>query len=87
MLSAPFISGVIIAAKSRAVTYTPVQIPGATSGFVFGLVTAGLSGTSFLLGNGYYVAAFCLFVALVCGFAAMRYGDAFWHRLPNWWWW
>jgi len=31
MLSAPFISGVIIAAKSRAVTYTPVQISGATS--------------------------------------------------------
>lgn len=31
MLSAPFISGVTIAAKSRAVTYTPVQISGATS--------------------------------------------------------
>jgi hypothetical protein len=31
MLSAPLISGVIIAAKSRAVTYTPVQISGATS--------------------------------------------------------
>jgi hypothetical protein len=31
MLSAPFISGAIIAAKCRAVTYTPVQIPGATS--------------------------------------------------------
>jgi hypothetical protein len=33
MLSAPLISGVIIAAKSRAVTYTPVQISGATSKF------------------------------------------------------
>jgi len=31
MLSAPFTSGVIIAAKSRAVTYTPVQISGAAS--------------------------------------------------------
>jgi putative restriction endonuclease len=33
MLSAPFVSGVIIAAKSRAVTYPPVQISGATSAF------------------------------------------------------
>jgi hypothetical protein len=31
MLSAPFISGAIIAAKSRAVTYPPVQFAGATS--------------------------------------------------------
>jgi hypothetical protein len=31
ILSAPLISGVIIAAECRAVTYTPVQIPGVTS--------------------------------------------------------
>ncbi len=25
---------------------------------------------------------------VLCGYLALRYGDAFWHRfLQNWWWW
>jgi hypothetical protein len=56
-------------------------------GFVFGLFTAGGSGFLYLVWNAYYIAAWCLLVGVLFGFAAMRFGDAFWHSLGKYWWW
>jgi hypothetical protein len=56
-------------------------------GFIFGLVTAGVSSVSFLLANRYYIAALCLFAGFLFGFAAVKYGDEFWYKLGKYWWW
>ena len=55
-------------------------------GFVLGcaLAVVGLLGS---LWSAHYTAACVLAAGLVCGYAAMRWGDRFWDNLRRWWWW
>ena len=50
-------------------------------GFVLGLVIAASGGIAVAFTHVYYFAALCVFSGVICGLAAMKYGDEFWHRL------
>jgi hypothetical protein len=56
-------------------------------GFVFGVVIAGISSITYLLASGLYIAALCVLFGVVSGLAAMKYGDEYWLKLGNYWWW
>jgi len=58
-------------------------------GFLVGFFAA-VSSSVFFFSRGYYIIAGCVLTGLVCGFAAMRFGDRFWLWLSRWWpasWW
>ena len=58
-------------------------------GFTFGAGAAVLW-LLFSSWRGYYILAACLALALICGYAAVKLGDRFWHDNPwwlPWWWW
>jgi len=55
-------------------------------GFVFGFLIVGFSGFLWSISTAYYVAAFAVLCAMVCGLLAMRYGDRFWYSLRHWLW-
>lgn len=55
-------------------------------GFLFGCFVAfGALLTSLL--SVHTVAAGCVLVGLLCGWAALKFGDAFWDNLRRWWIW
>jgi hypothetical protein len=55
-------------------------------GFLLGCAaTFGVLLTS--VATGRIVLAWCLLGGLVCGYAAMRLGDAFWEGARRWWFW
>ena len=57
-------------------------------GFVVGVVFVTGCWIAFAVDQGYFVVALALLSGLVGGFAAMKYGDAFWEwlsRLARWW--
>jgi hypothetical protein len=54
-------------------------------GFLFGsLVTVGWLLTS--LWDAHKIIACCLLAGLLCGYAALRFGDTFWENVSRWWW-
>jgi len=53
-------------------------------GFVFGVVFGAFSAIGVAYSNGFEFIAIVLTIALVFGFAAMRFGDAFWRWVKNW---
>jgi hypothetical protein len=55
-------------------------------GFVFGVFSAALSSFAASLYNGWYLVALLVGIGIIFGFLAMRYGDKFWHSVPDWWW-
>ena len=55
-------------------------------GFLFGLLAAIGGGFVYLGWRAQYIAAGCLLGGLLCGYAAMRFGDRFWAGLSRWWW-
>jgi hypothetical protein len=55
-------------------------------GFLFGCVSAiGALLTSLV--NAHTVAAGCVLAGLVCGWGALKFGDAFWDKVRRWWMW
>jgi hypothetical protein len=58
-------------------------------GFFFGFLVA-ISSSVFFFSRSRSIIASCVLIGLVCGFAALRFGDAFWIWLSKWWsapWW
>ena len=54
-------------------------------GFILGCVAAiGMLLTS--LWSAHSVIAWCVIAGLLCGYAAMKFGDAFWKKVIRWWW-
>lgn len=57
-------------------------------GFIFGLFCGGATLIIGLVSQDRIAVAVVIVVAVACGLAAARYGDAFWTRLSGWnWWW
>ncbi|MCA1964927.1 MAG: hypothetical protein LDL31_13360 [Prosthecobacter sp.] len=60
-------------------------------GMIFGLAFGTILGAGILraFSPPFWVATVC--ICLLCGWLAMRQGDAFWDNLPDWltklWWW
>jgi len=55
-------------------------------GFPFGCV-AGVGVLLSSLSSGREIAAWLVVAGLICGYAAMQWGDWFWEHLRRWWWW
>ena len=57
-------------------------------GFIFGFIFGGISLAGVFYESGNQLAIAAVLFGVGCGLAAMRYGDAFWHRIKNngWWW-
>ena len=53
-------------------------------GFVFGLVFGVFSLSGFAFAFDHTEALILLGVAVACGYAAMRFGDRFWHWIAKW---
>ena len=53
-------------------------------GAVAGVALAITSMLSISIVKGWYLVAFVCIWAVVCGVAAMRYGDKFWHNISKW---
>ena len=56
-------------------------------GFLFGLVLVGVSSLWWGLYDRNLYVVTTLLMALAFGFAALRFGDAFWRWLGRWFWW
>jgi hypothetical protein len=55
-------------------------------GFLFGcLVAIGALLTSLL--SAHTVVAGCVLAGLICGYAALKFGDTFWDNVRRWWIW
>jgi hypothetical protein len=55
-------------------------------GFLFGCMGAvGALLTS--LWSAHRVAAVCVLAGLICGYAALKFGDDFWEHIRRWWIW
>ena len=56
-------------------------------GFLLGCFAAVASGMVYLW-QAHYIVAGCVLSGVLCGFAAMKFGDGFWIWLSKgWWWW
>jgi len=53
-------------------------------GFVFGLLVGGISSLRWYYEAGNSTAVATIVIALVFGFAALRFGDVFWRWLAKW---
>ena len=53
-------------------------------GFAFGVVFGAFSAIGVAYSNGFEFMAVVLSIALTLGFAAMRFGDAFWRWVGKW---
>jgi hypothetical protein len=59
-------------------------------GFIVGFFGIGVGSVMAALVSQDYILAVCLIPGIVCGIAAMKYGDRFWQRLSEssfWRWW
>jgi hypothetical protein len=56
-------------------------------GFLLGcFIAVGALLTS--LSSAHSLAASCMLIGLICGWAALRFGDRFWDHVRRWWiWW
>ena len=52
-------------------------------GFVFGFVLVGMSGATVAFSDGKLFFAVTIFLSLIFGLAAMRFGDGFWRWIGN----
>lgn len=56
-------------------------------GFLFGSAAAA-SAMFWSFWSGHAIIGWCFGAGLVCGYAAMRFGDSFWEAVNRWWgWW
>jgi hypothetical protein len=56
-------------------------------GFTFGLIAGFFSAITHIYDTWGPIISISLFAALVCGWLAKKYGDAFWYSIKNWWFW
>lgn len=54
-------------------------------GFLFGSIF-GVGALLTSLWNAHYVLACILMAGLICGYAAMKFGDSFWDNIRRWRW-
>jgi len=54
-------------------------------GFLFGSVF-GVGALLTSLWSAHYIVAGIMMAGLICGYAAMRFGDGFWDNVRRWWW-
>jgi hypothetical protein len=56
-------------------------------GFTFGLASGFFFAVQWVADTWGGFAATSITTAIVCGLLAMKYGDAFWYSLKDWFWW
>jgi hypothetical protein len=54
-------------------------------GFTFGLVAGFFAAFRLVMSTWGELAALAFASAFICGLLAMKYGNAFWHSLKDWW--
>jgi hypothetical protein len=54
-------------------------------GFLFG-GALGVGALLTSLWSAHYIVTCVLVIALICGYAAMKFGDSFWENVRGWWW-
>ena len=54
-------------------------------GFIFGLVAGFFTAFQWVMSTWGGLAALAFASAVICGLLAMKYGDAFWYSLKDWW--